>query len=52
MQCEHLNVLWKSQTKYLKKQEDLLMKAKWELADIEEERRKQEKERAKMEFRY
>jgi len=40
------------QTKLLKEQEEMLARERWELAEIEEQRRAQEKERAKVEFRY
>jgi len=40
------------QAKRLKEQEEMLAKERWELAAIEEQRRAQEKERAKVEFRY
>jgi len=36
----------------LKEQEEMLARERWELAAIEEQRRAQEKERAKVEFRY
>jgi len=35
----------------LKDEEEMLEKEKWELAAIEEQRKAQEKERAKVEFR-
>jgi len=40
------------QAKRLKEQEEMLARERWELAAIEEQRRAQDKERAKMEFRY
>ena len=40
------------QAKRLKEQEEMLAKERWELAAIEEQRRLQEKERARVEFRY
>jgi len=40
------------QAKRLKEQEEMLARERWELAAIEEQRTAQEKERAKIEFRY
>jgi len=40
------------QARRLKDQEEMLAREKWELAAIEEQRRAQDKERAKVEFRY
>lgn len=40
------------QAKRLKEQEEMLARERWELAGIEEQRRAQEKEHAKVEFRY
>ena len=40
------------QAKRLKDEEEMLAKEKWELAAIEEQRRVQDKEHAKVEFRY
>jgi len=40
------------QARRLKEQEEMLAKERWELSAMEEQRRAQEKERAKVEFRY